>query len=277
MERYAIELLHSVGVGGEMEDKMKLTIEIKNKQPVELTDLAKSMISLADEYRHFLAEHDAQIDADDVKLYVKEIRAGSIIEELVAMAPYALPFVEHSKTIIDYAKHLKTLYEWFSGKSDVKPLAVQKTTLQNLSSIVEPVAKDHGSQVNFGAVNVQGDFVVKLNLTSIEANAAQNAIRREMEAMREPVTGTHEQVVMYWAQARNQPDSKAGDRARIESLYKGDVKVRFATDGLKAKMLYDEPFPFRKAFVVDVSVETVEDKPVLYKVLNFHEAIDRDI
>lgn len=55
-----------------MEDKMKLTIEINNKQPVELTDLAKSMMSVADEYLHFLAEHDAHIEADDVKLYVKE-------------------------------------------------------------------------------------------------------------------------------------------------------------------------------------------------------------
>lgn len=262
--------------GRVMDDKMKLTIEINNKQPVELTDLAQSMMSLADEYRRFLADHDAHIEADDVKLYVKEIRTGSIIQELVAIAPYALPFVEHSKTIVEYAKHLKTLYEWFAGKSDTKPPSVEKTTLQNLSSIVEPIAKDHGSQANFGAVNVQGDFVVNLNLTSTEANAAQNAIRREIDAMREPVTGNHEQVVMYWAQARNTTDNKAGDKARIESLYKGDVKVRFASDGLKAKMLYDEPYPFRKAYVVDVSVETVEDKPVLYKVLNFHEAIDRD-
>jgi hypothetical protein len=259
-----------------MEDKMKLTIEINNKHPVELTDLAKSMMSLADEYRGFLAAHDAHIEADDVKLYVKEIRTGSIIQELVAMAPYALPFVEHSKTIVEYAEHLKTLYEWFAGKSDKKPQVVEKTTLQNLSTIVEPVAKDHGSQMNFGAMNVQGDFVLNVNLTSTEANAVQNAIRREIDAMREPVTGTHEQVVMYWAQARAQADHKPGDKARIESLYRGDVKVRFANDGLKAKMLYDEAYPFRKAFVVDVSVETIEDKPVLYKVLEFHEAIDRD-
>lgn len=260
-----------------MEDEMKLTIEINNKRPVELTDLAKSMMSMADEYRHFLAEHDTHIEADEVKLYVKEIRSGSIIQELVAMAPYALPLVEHSKTIVEYAKHLKVFYDWFAGKSEEKPHAIEKTTLQNLSSIVEPIAKDHGSQMNFGAVNVQGDFVLNLNLTSTEANAAQNAIRREIEAMREPVTGTHEQVVMYWAQARNTTDNKAGDKARIESLYKGDVKVRFSSDGLKAKMLYDEPYPFKKAYIVDVSVETVEERPVLYKVLNLHEAIERDV
>ena len=258
-----------------MEDKMKLTIEISNKRPVELTDLAKSMLSLGDEYRRFLAAHDAHIEADDVKLYVKEIRSGSIIQELVAMAPYALPFIEHANTIVGFAKHLKLAYDWLTGRSNEKPEAIEKTTLQNLSSIVEPVARDNGSQANFAAVNVQGDFVVNLHMTSTEANAAQNAIRRELETSREPVTGIHEEVVMYWAQARNQPESQAGDKAVIERLYKGAVRVRFANDGLKTKILYDEPHPFNKAFIVDVAVDAIEDKPVLYKVLALHEVIDR--
>lgn len=256
---------------------MKLTIEIKNKHPVELVDLAQSMMALSDEYRRFLAKHDACIDADDVKLYIKEIRSGSIITELVALAPYTLPFVDHAETVVEYAKHLKTVYEWFIGKSEESPPKdIEKSTLQNLSQIVEPIAKDHASQMNFGAINVQGGIVVNLNITATEANAAQNAIRREIEARKEPVTGIHRDVVMYWAQARNQPDSKAGDRARIESLHPGDVKVRFANDAIKTQMLYDTPYPFSKNFVVDVAVETVEGRPALYKVLEIHDVFDRD-
>ena len=126
-------------------------------------------------------------------------------------------------------------------------------------------------------IDIQGDLVINFNLNSTQANAVQNGIRRTLESMKEPVTGIHEQVVMYWAQARNQPDSsKAGDRARIESIHQGDIKVRFANDSLKAKMLYDEPYPFKKAFIVDVAVETVNNKPVLYKVLELHDVIDKD-
>lgn len=260
-----------------MNDAVKLTIEIKNRQPVELLDLAQSLNSLGEEYRRFLATGEQAGKPDEIKLYVKEIRTGSIITELVALAPYSLPFVEHADTVIEYAKHLKTLYDWFSGKSEEKPQAMEKATLQNLSEILEPVAKEHSSQINIGAVNIQGDVIVNMNLNSTEANAAQNGIRREIDAMKEPLTGVHEQVAMYWAQARNIPDNKAGDKARIESIYKGDVKVRFANDGLKATLLYEEPYPFKKVFIVDVAVETVNDKPVLYKVLNFHDAIDREI
>jgi hypothetical protein len=130
--------------------------------------------------------------------------------------------------------------------------------------------------MNLGALNVHGNVVLNVTINSTEANAAQNGIRRAVEALKEPVTGLHQEVVMYWAQARNQPDSKAGDKARIESLYKGDVKVRFANDLLKTQMLYDPPYPFKKAFVVDVSVETVDGKPVLYRVLRLHDILDRD-
>lgn len=258
-----------------MQDKMKLTIEIKNKHPVELVDLARSMMAFGDEYQRFLAKHDAMLEADNVKLYIKEIRSGSIITELVALAPYTVPFTEHADTVLEYAKYIKVFYDWMLGRSDEPAPEVDKTTLQNMSQIVEPIAKDKASQINFGTINFNGQVILNLNMSGMEANAAQNAIRREIESRKEPVTGIREQVVMYWAQARNQQNNKAGDKVRIESIWPTDVKVRFANDELKTRMLFEEPHPFNKNFIVDVAVETVNNKPVLYKVLQLHEAFDR--
>lgn len=259
-----------------MNSEIRLTIEIRNKRPVELADLAKSMIALADEYRGFLSTLEADIKADEIKLYVKEIRPGSIIQELVAMAPFALPLFEYTKTVIDFTTHLKDLYEWYKGEGSTKPEDTDKSSLQNLSNIIDPVAKDNGSQINIGALYINGNPTVTFGMSSVEANAVQNAIRKELDSRKEPITGIYEQVVMYWAQARNNTNNKSGDKARIESIFDGDVKVRFATELLKKQMLHDEPFPFKKAFVVDVAVETIQDKPVLYKVLRLHEALDLD-
>lgn len=233
------------------------------------------MLALGDEYRRHLARHDEMLEANNIKLYIKEIRSGSIITELVAMAPAAIPFIDHAETVVEFAKYLKDSYEWFAGKGKDETDSVEKPSLQNLSQILEPIAKDRASQINFGAVNITGDVVVHLHMNGMEANAAQNGIRREIEARKEPLTGIKEQVVMYWAQARNQCASKAGDKARIESIWPYDVKVRFANDDLKTKILYDEPHPFSKSFLVDVAVETIEDKPVLYKVLAIHETFDK--
>jgi hypothetical protein len=258
-------------MGEPMDDAVQLTVEIKNRSPVEVADFARSMLSLGQEYQRFLAAGEHAATPEDVKLYVREIRSGSIIATLAAAAPVAIPFIEHSQSIIEFAKHLETLYGWLKGDSAAKP-AVEKTTLHNLSSIVEPVAKDKGAQLNIGALNVQGDLVVSLNLSSLDANAVQNNIRRELDLLAEPIAGAHDQVVMYWAQARN-AKGKAGDKARIESIYAGDVKVRFANDRLKSRMLHDQPYPFGASFVVDVAVETVGGRPVLYKVLRLHEII----
>lgn len=251
----------------------KLTITISNVEPVELVDLAEGMLGIAAEYSTFLRANSVDSPPDDVRLYVKEIRSGSIVTELVALAPFALALVEHKDTIVEYAKHLKTLYEFFAGKSTVAPAVIEKSTLQNLSTILEPIAKDRASQLNVAAMNFTGP--VTFNLSSTEANAAQNAIRRRIDAMKEQTSGTHEQVAMYWTQARNEPNSKAGDKVRIESIYDGPVKVRFANDELKSRILLDEPFPFSKAHIVDVSVETVDGRPILYKVLRLHDTIDR--
>jgi hypothetical protein len=260
-----------------MENKMKLTMEIRNQRPIELIDLAHSMLSVGSEYQAYLGKYALNIDADGAKLHVREVRTGSIITELVALAPYALPLVEHADSILEYGKYLLKGYDWLIGRGKGATLEkMDKNTLQNFSSIIEPVAKDRGSQLILSGVTINGDVNFSFNIGSTEANAAQNAIRRELEMVKESITGIHSQVLMYWAQARNQLSGKGGDRACIESLYRGDVKVLFANDGLKTKMLFEPDHPFEKAFIVDVAVETVNDKPMLYRVLDLHETIDRE-
>ena len=257
-----------------MEQDIKLMLTISNQRPVELTDLTLSLNSLADEYRRFLAVKESTVDADNIKLYIHEIRTGSIVTYLQAMAPYALPLVEHSETIVGYAKHLKSWYDFLAGGAERRVTPEDRQTLQNLSNILEPVAKDRGSQVNIGVVNVQGDVHMNVTVGSLESNAAQNLAKRELEKLKEPVSGLHEKVLMYWHQARNEIGGKTGDRAIIELIHKGAVKTIFAGDDIKAAMLYDEPHPFSKGFVVDVVAQTVDDKPVLYKVTHLHEAFD---
>jgi hypothetical protein len=89
--------------------------------------------------------------------------------------------------------------------------------------------------------------------------------------MKEPSSGFHEQVLLYWYQARNDLSAKTGDRAIIESIYTGAVKTVFGLPELKAKMLRD---PFSYAYLVDVFVETVGGKPMLYKISEIHDKIE---
>ena len=244
-----------------------LTIAINNTRPIELTDLTRALLSFSDEFRRTLDDREA-IGAD-VRLYVKELRTGSIIADVVAISPQLIQGISYANSVWSFAKHLKGAFDFLTGKSNDEP-EIDKTSYENLSNFVEPIAKDNGSQVNIGVVN--GPVYVSLNST--EANAAQNNARKKIDQMREPEIKTHDKVLLYWYQARNDTNSQAGDRGIIESIHKRPVKVVCASDSIKARMILDDANPFKYGYLVDVVVETVRGKPVVYKIIAAHERIE---
>jgi hypothetical protein len=94
-------------------DQGGLTVKIENKRPVALTDLTQSLNAFADEYNRFIErEGDEGEKGQELQLYVKEIRSGSIIADLMAAAPYALPLIEHASTVAGYVKHIKVALDY---------------------------------------------------------------------------------------------------------------------------------------------------------------------
>jgi len=255
----------------------RLTVEIKNRRPIELIDLTESFLSLGEEYKRFVAAHPDVAGAQNVRLYIKEIRAGSVVADLVALAavgvPVALPYIENANNILDFAKYLKTAYGYFSGKEEERP-QLQPAEYTNLSKIIEPVAKDNGSQIIVTATD-GGSVQVTFNLNSTESNAAQNNLRREIEQFREPETRIHNQVVLYWYRASRDTDKQVGDRAIIESISPNPVKTVFDEEKTKAEMILSDPNPFLSAYIVDVFVDTIRGKPALYKIIRLHDRIEK--
>lgn len=159
------------------EDQTMLTVNIKNRQPVDLIDFAQSMISLGAEYSDFIAESQNHLISDEIKLYIKEIRPGSIITELMALAPALMPFAEHANTVIDFTSHLKSCIDFLKG-SGSRPENIDKQTLSRVSKFVEPVAKDHGSILQVDATNNTGNIVININ--SKQANDIQKKQQRKL-------------------------------------------------------------------------------------------------
>lgn len=258
------------GVGNE-----RLTITIQNQRPVELIDLTKSLFGVADEYRRY-TQRNPEINAgEDLRLYVRELRAGSLIADLMPYAPLALPLLNDVNTISQFCGFLSSTYDYFIGRgvqtSMPVPLPIlDKPDLQNLHDIVNVVAKDSGSNIVFEGNTFNGP--VFMRISSMEANAAQNNIDRAVKAIKEPAYGTKEKVALHLYQTRNSLDSNVGDRGIIESISPNHIKIDFLDNSIKGEMLMDDPYKYY--FIVDVAVETVNNKPILYKILRLH---DKDI
>lgn len=253
----------------------KLTIKIENKRPVELNDFTDSFSSLGNQYYKFLSESDDFSLKPETKLYIKEIKSGSIIAELSDLVPLIIPFVENSNSVIEFTGFLKKGFNYFLGKIDEKPKEFDLKDCNNFNNIIKPVAKDNGSNIVFTGDFNFGDITINMNLNSIEANAIQNGILREKEKLKEPEKRKESKVLFYWDSAKYDDKSKAIDRGFIDSIYGSALKVIFDDQTTKSKMLDVEENPFHLAYIVDVEVLEIKNIPSVYKILSLYEAFPK--
>ena len=257
-----------------------LVYEFHNVRPIELLDFTNSLLAVGEQYKSFIRRKGGPWTEDDYRLYVKEVRSGSIIAELVSMATQGQMIAPFAPFIIQFTQQLGEWFEFLKGVKDVKDikelfLGATKKDFQQVSQIIEPVAKDGGSQINLIATQ-GGTIIYNAPLNSIEANAVQNGLRRRIEAIPETVSGIQRDQVLYWHQVRDDRAEKPGDKAVIERFSKRPVKVRFYSDDVKKDLLDREENPFRKLFIVDVDVTEIGGKPVLYKVLDVKDSFERE-
>jgi hypothetical protein len=252
-----------------------LTYKIDNTHPVELIDLTEALLSLGDEYARFVESLPAIEKPKEYKLVIKEIRSGSIETQLMELAPPTAPFMSDSTVVLEFGKYLMTAVNYFLGRSNSKP-SMDRRSYDNIAKIVNPVAKDNGSQMHIQN-HFQGNVEMTVNVNSVDANAIQNAINREKLLLKEPEHKFYERVVLAWYQAGDTIDSPIGDKAVIDDISSKPLKVIFQTDEMKGEIIHGTTDPFRQLYIVDVLVEMVQGSPVAYKILKLHETFENPV
>lgn len=256
---------------------ISLLIKIENKQPVELLDLTKSLISLSSQFDSYVSANCECKEEREAKLYVKQVKSGSIIIELVEFATIGmLPFLENSNIVIEFASHLKDIFKYFVKGEGEKPV-LTLPDYKDLSGILNTVTKDNGAKLEVSVVN-NGVINNYLYLDSTESNAAQNRFQREIQGLKEPeeIDKVYEKQLMTWYQARNDKKSKMGNKGIIDRLNKKPLNVIFNNDDIKDKMLHGDINFFKTAYVVDVIILTLRGVPSAYKIMKLHQSFDLD-
>ena len=250
----------------------KMIIEIKNSQPVELISYTNSLLCLADEYKTFLCQDQGPTSANESKLYIKQIKAGSIITELISQSPGMLPVITDINNIIAFSLYLNLFIKYMLTNEGTQEYS--RKSLDNMASFLEPIAADKKASIHV-ATAINGNNNVVFNISSTEANAIQNQSRKMIEAMKQPITGVHRNVVLYWFQTRNDPKSQAGYQGIVESI--GKTPVRVIMDAEIRQSILDLPGNiYNYAYLVDINVSTVNDKPMLYEILELHDKFPKE-
>jgi hypothetical protein len=251
-----------------------LEIVIQNTKPLVLTDLTLSLLAISQQYQQFIEAELPPEAKVSTELLVRQVRTGSIVFELMAHALPVAPLLWSGGSIFEWSKVAKEMLLFALGKLKNPPKALAKNDLKQWDNILEPIAKDHGSQMNL-QVRDHGSVVInQVIINSDDANAAQNKIRRLIDQYDEPVDVDHKKRIMTWYQAKFDPDSQTGNKIKIESISKKPLRVLFDNNAIREAMYAqgaDFGVPWHKlAYVVDVQIQTINEQPRVALITKFY-------
>jgi hypothetical protein len=247
--------------------------EFDNQKPVDLLDLTSSLSAFGEAYQDFIIDAGFDGEPGNIRFFVKEIRSGSIIADLVSQAAQGSLTLQHFEAAAAFMANLNDIIQFFLGIGALPPgEKPSKKEADQVIKILEPVAKDGGSQL-FLTVSHGDIHLHQHHYNSQQANAVQNSARRYLGPSI-PTTEVKHDVLLRLHQVRGGVSSKVGDLGIIEEISPSRVKLSFASEEAKRKIL-EQPFPFESIFVVDVEVKASEGKPALYRILTVKDAFQR--
>ena len=156
-----------------MNQESVLRVVIQNKKEIELNILANSLNALSSQYDSFLRDKIAEsIQKPDRNLIIKEVKAGSIIIELVGSS---LPLIVNVDYIDQFFLYLKHTVDFFLKKTEEKKYDYRKKDCSDFQAFVEPTARDiDGAQINLAIPGNNNTIVINNTI----ANALQSNVKR---------------------------------------------------------------------------------------------------
>ncbi len=267
--------------GAVVVEETSLIVEIKNSNPVELVDLTNSLLALSRQYQRHAVRLEEVSSRQEAKLYIKEMRSGSIIAELTPYADFmkeavnaVAPYAEPAKKVVEFAKYLKGGIDSLL-KGTKPPTEMSARDLKDISQILDVTAKDPGGMFRIIATE-NAHVQVTINVNSQDSNAVQNQATKNIEAMKEPEKNRYNHQLMYWQTASRGKPSKTNDKATIDAISTRALPVFIEDPEIKKQMLSGEENPFLVGFFVDVEILTVRGEIKAYKIVGLNGTLEDD-
>ncbi len=268
-----------------IESPVYLTLTIDTQQPVELSDFVGQFTSLGNEFERFVKlEHpDLQSDAT---FYVREVRSGSTIVEMFPQMAVAAPFlasVDHVMIVEDFVRRWGSRLTSLIKGGDKQPVA-SKSELKDWSDAVSAIARDpdassklEASTFEDGKKKIRASFI----FSTKEARSAQLTIEHQKRELDKVERADKERVLMVFTRSdiNNATVGKpSGEKVKIEEISDKSLSLTYASDMAEQRLKHEireaDENVFKKAFVVDVNIKSINGKPVAYAVTHVHDVID---
>lgn len=248
-----------------------IIVEYKNRMPVDLLDLTGSLTSIGEQFREFAT--DFADTANQSRLYVHQMRPGSIIAELVPWMKQVDFIAKHRDEIAGFVAQWQEILTGILNLSD-KAREVPKPVLRAAKTFVEPVAKDGGAQINMIATD--GGTII--NNFSISSDDGSAIIRNANHLLRNDIPSEtrffNEPMALF--QMRDAPAGKMGDMGFIDRFSPKPKKLTFASDDAKRSILGRHENPFELYFFVTGIAKTAGGDVAAYHIHSCDSVAPKD-
>lgn len=270
-----------------IESPVHLTYTLETKQPVELGDFVSQFVAIGNEFERFVKEQHKDL-AGEATFFVKEVRKGSTIVDMIPAISYAAPFLASADQVMiveDFVTRWgKRLLALISDQTKGAPTSQQE--FKDFAKAVAAIARDPDARSCLeAAVFEDGERKVKarFEFTTEQARAAEKVIEHRMKELEKPDHEPHTRVLMVFTRSDIHSASvgkPSGEKVLIEEISDKSLSLTYGSDLAEQKLKHEireaDENVYKKGFIVDVQTKISRGKAVAYAVTHVHDVIDID-
>lgn len=187
--------------------------------------------------------------------------------------------VQHANDLVTFVQNLGTGIRHLTKRNGRLPHAT-KGDLGDYLRTVQAVAHDRAGSLAL-AVYEDGEQRVAFQFDTAEAREAESNLLEQFAELEQVDDADHKRVLMVFTRtnvAHAKTGKRSGELVEIESLHSKPLPIVYASNMAEERIRHEiadaDDNVYKKAFDVDVNVETRSGKPVAYRLVTVHDVID---
>lgn len=259
---------------------IELTIDLK--RPVELFDLMGTFTAIGHQFQQFLRDEYPHLVDETSKIYVRQIRAGSIIADLIPFIPPLIENMDKAMIVDDFVRRYGGMILQLA--KGIKLPEPRKSDLDDVMRGVTAIANDPNGTATLKSVEFDQTKTrtrVSIQFDTKDAKRVQAVIedqRREIEAKAFEVV--ENQLLVFWQSNLKQPvqGKRTGELAIMEYVTKKPLPVVYDSELAERRIKHEtsqgERNVYKLGFYVTCRIERLNGRPVAYRISEVHDIIE---
>lgn len=258
-----------------------LTVTLDLEEPVEIYDFSALFAGVGGQFDRYLAEHHPHLKGK-AKMFVKEVRKGSIIFDLVPDIKDLVGMMDGVLVVTGFGALFSKRIRRLIGGQFVE--GANKNDIAEIGKTVRAVSRDAGGDMKIERVAYEeGAWSTKLliEFDTGDARKAEATIAEQKKELDAIEHVDHSRVLMTFERSRKSDteiEKPTGELVVIEEAGTAPKALIYASELVEQKIKHEireaDDNIYKKGFIVDANVRLRNGRVVGYAVTAVHQVID---